>query len=150
MTARHWILPLCTTAALLAACGPAARQAAEPAQERGARRMVLIDEAQLSRRSGTLLSVLRYDAGPVEVRETSGCPEITLRGKKRFHGGATPSIYVNGMRATNTCVLHDFAVADVRRVEIYPSGVTSRPGYVNSSDGLILVFLQGSSEIAER
>lgn len=124
------------------------RDAGRP--EPQARRMLVIDEAQLTRRAGTLLSVMRYAAGPMEIRETQGCPEITLRGKKRFHGPATPSIYVNGMHATNTCVLNDFLAVDVRRVEIYPSGVTSRPGYVNSADGLILVFLVGSGDIAQR
>jgi hypothetical protein len=124
------------------------RDAGRPeAQSRG---MLVIEEAQLARRAGTLLSVMQYAAGPMEIRETSGCPEITLRGKKRFHGAAAPSIYVNGMHATNTCVLSDFLAADVRRVEIYPSGVTSRPGYVNSADGLILVFLVGSGELAQR
>lgn len=124
------------------------RDAGRP--EAQSRRMLVIEEAQLTRRPGTLLSVMQYAAGPMEIRETSGCPEITLRGKKRFHGAATPSIYINGMHATNTCVLNDFLAADVRRVEIYPSGVTSRPGYVNSADGLILVFLVGSGELAQR
>lgn len=124
------------------------RDAGRP--EAQSRRMLVIEEAQLTRRAGTLLSVMQYAAGPMEIRETSGCPEITLRGRKRFHGGAAPSIYVNGMHATNTCVLTDFLAADVRRVEIYPSGVTSRPGYVNSADGLILVFLVGSGELAQR
>lgn len=124
------------------------RDAGRP--EAQSRRMLVIEEAQLTRRPGTLLSVMQYAAGPMEIRETSGCPEITLRGKKRFHGAATPSIYVDGMHATNTCVLNDFLAVDVRRVEIYPSGVTSRPGYVNSADGLILVFLVGSGELAQR
>jgi hypothetical protein len=109
-----------------------------------ASRVVTLDERQLANRAGTLLHVLRMDAAPMLVRETSGCPEITFRGSKRFHGVGTPSIYVNGMRALNTCVLEEFAAADVRRVEIYPSGVANRPGYANSSDGLILVFLLGT------
>ena len=110
----------------------------------GASRVVTLDERQLANRAGTLLHVMRMDAGPILVRETSGCPEITFRGSKRFYGVGTPSIYVNGMRALNTCVLEEFAAADVRRVEIYPSGVANRPGYANSSDGLILVFLLGT------
>jgi hypothetical protein len=109
-----------------------------------ASRVVTLDERHLANRAGTLLHVMQMDAGPMLVRETSGCPEITFRGTKRFHGVGTPSIYVNGMRALNTCVLEEFAAADVRRVEIYPSGVANRPGYANSSDGLILVFLLGT------
>jgi len=124
------------------------RDAGRP--EPQSRRMLVIEEAQLTRRAGTLLSVMQSAAGPMEIRETPGCPEITIRGRKRFHGAATPSIYINGMHATNTCVLNDFLAVDVSRVEIYPSGVTSRPGYVNSADGLILVFLVGSNEIAGR
>jgi hypothetical protein len=109
-----------------------------------AARVVTLDEKQLANRAGTLLHVMRMDAGPMLVRETAGCPEITFRGSKRFYGAGTPSIYVNGMRALNTCVLEEFAAADVRLVEIYPSGVANRPGYANSSDGLILVFLLGT------
>lgn len=148
MIARHSLV-LCASAALLAACSPAAHRAGTANPARHGQHMLLIDDDQLARRAGTLLSVLQLDAAPVEIRETGACPEITLRGKKRFHGVSTPSIYVNGMRATNTCVLHDFLAADVRRVEIYPSGVTSRPGYENSADGLILVFLRGGGELAE-
>jgi hypothetical protein len=109
-----------------------------------ASRVLTLDERQLANRAGTLLHVLRMDAGPMLVRETAGCPEITFRGSKRFYGVGTPSIYVNGMRALNTCVLEEFAATDVRLVEIYPSGVANRPGYANSSDGLILVFLLGT------
>jgi len=33
---------------------------------------------------------------------------------------------------------------EARRVEVYPLGVTARPGYPSSGHGLILIFVQRS------
>jgi hypothetical protein len=44
------------------------------------------------------------------------------------------------VRGADTCILATLASADVRLVEVYPQGVTGRPGYVTSARGLILVF----------
>jgi len=137
---RSWQV-LCAAALLSAGCGARGEPEDGPGRAGG---MVVLDERQLANRAGTLLRVLQQN-GPMLVRETAGCPEITFRGSKRFHGHSTPSIYVNGMRAVNTCVLDEFSAADVRRVEIYPSGMTSHPQFRGSADGLILVFLLGTS-----
>lgn len=142
MIKHGWRSTLCL--AVLAAAAGCAGLGGRQRDGGSASRVVTLDERHLANRAGTLLHVMRMDAGPMTVRETSGCPEITFRGSKRFYGVGTPSIYVNGMRALNTCVLEEFAAADVRLVEIYPSGVANRPGYANSSDGLILVFLLGT------
>jgi hypothetical protein len=139
---QHWRSTICL-AVLVAAAGCAGLGGGRRAGG-SASRVVTLDERHLANRAGTLLHVMRMDAGPMQVRETAGCPEITFRGSKRFYGVGTPSIYVNGMRALNTCVLEEFAAADVRLVEIYPSGVANRPGYANSADGVILVFLLGT------
>lgn len=143
MSKQRWRSVICL-AVLVSAAGCAGLGGGERGAGRQPSGVVTLDERQLANRAGTLLHVLRMDAAPMLVRETAGCPEITFRGSKRFHGAGTPSIYVNGMRAVNTCVLEEFPAADVRRVEIYPSGVANRPGYANSADGLILVFLLGT------
>jgi len=145
----RWALGGCA-AVLLSACGGSRDTAEGPSPARGARAVTMLEDEQLADRSGSLLSVMQAETGGLDVRHTERCPIITFRGAKRFVAPPTPSIYVNGMRATNTCVLDELPAADVRRVEIYPSGVTSRPGYVNSADGLILVFLRGGGHIAER
>lgn len=70
-----------------------------------------------------------------------GCPEVHLRGRQSIKvatGG--PSVYVDGARAVNTCVLEEIAPADVRRVEVYPMGV--RTGYASDRNGLILIFMR--------
>lgn len=141
MKTRSWWV-LCAAALLAAGCGQAGEVESRPGRRGG---VVVLDERHFANRAGTLLRALQQSGSPMLVRETAGCPEITFRGSKRFHGHSTPSIYVNGMRAVNTCVLDEFSAADVRRVEIYPSGVAARAAYENSADGLILVFLLGTS-----
>jgi hypothetical protein len=73
---------------------------------------------------------------------TANCPEVYLRGRSSLESASDASIYVNGQRAANTCVLEILYSFDLESVEIYPMGVTSRPGYVSDPDGLILVFMR--------
>ena len=42
----------------------------------------------------------------------------------------------------DTCVLAELAVSDVETIEVYPSGVSSRPGIERNPFGLILIFRQ--------
>lgn len=74
------------------------------------------------------------------VRER--CPQITLRNAVSFQSLVNPHVYVDGVRATDTCILDDMQTADVRRVEVYPTGVTNRPGYGRHAHGLILIFMR--------
>lgn len=69
------------------------------------------------------------------------CPSIDMRGRKSLVGPSDPVVYVDGARASNTCVLEMMSTRAVKRIEVYPMGVTSRPGYKNHPNGLILVFL---------
>jgi hypothetical protein len=57
-----------------------------------------------------------------------------------------PQVYVDGTRATDTCILQSLRSDDVDSVEVYPMGVTKRPGYATHAHGLILVFLRGAGE----
>jgi hypothetical protein len=70
------------------------------------------------------------------------CPTIALRGHGGFRG-SSPQIYVDGTRVGDSCLLERLRVREVRRVEVYPTGVTQRPGYTPNASGLILVFLTG-------
>ena len=103
----------------------------------------VIEQDQLLQTSdGTLLSSIAARISQMGVRHAgSECPQITLRGPKSFIG-ANPGVYVDGNRAANTCVLEMLNPGDVHRVEVYPMGVTQRPGYDNQAGGLILVFLR--------
>ncbi|HEX7119061.1 MAG TPA: Plug domain-containing protein [Longimicrobiales bacterium] len=91
----------------------------------------------------SLLQVMHRRIPGLEVRDHSPCPAISLRGQNTAPGITEPAVYVDGARATNTCVLSGLTAADVERVEIYPMGVTPRGGYATNAHGLILVFMKG-------
>ena len=67
---------------------------------------------------------------------------MTLRSAVTFQGVVNPHVYVDGTRATDTCVLESLRTVDVERVEVYPQGFTTRPGYGTHAHGLILVFMR--------
>lgn len=75
-------------------------------------------------------------------RNTTGCPIVTLRNAVSFMGVVSPHVYVDGTRATDTCVLESTRTVDVERVEVYPQGFTKRPGYGTHAHGLILIFMR--------
>lgn len=74
----------------------------------------------------------------------SRCPNVELRGKDSVQGSSNPEVYVDGTRTVDTCPLVTIQAMDARRIEVYPLGVTSRPGYPSSGHGLILIFVQRS------
>lgn len=81
------------------------------------------------------------------VVSTSDCPRITLRRGQIPGPWSSPLVYVDGTRTSGTCVLRDIFPRDVERVEVYPLGVTLRPGYAMNSGGLILVFMKDGRSI---
>jgi hypothetical protein len=72
----------------------------------------------------------------------NACPEITLRNHVSFSGVVNPLVYVDGTLSTDTCILESLRSGDVERVEVYPLGFTTRPGYGRHAHGLILVFMR--------
>jgi len=101
---------------------------------------------QLWKRNTDLLTALDGHIAGMQVATTAGCPAITLRGQSSMIHQANPRIYVNGEPAANTCILESLSTADLDRVEVYPSGMSSRPGYFNDANGLILIFLKHSDQ----
>lgn len=99
----------------------------------------VVDGSQLLTGLG-LLDALTGRVSLMQVRHAGGCPEIIMRGRKTFVGSPNPQVYVDGQRAGDTCILEQLQTANVERVEVYPMGVTFRPGYRASPNGLILVF----------
>jgi hypothetical protein len=69
------------------------------------------------------------------------CPQLELRGRDVLTGSSDPDVYVDGTHTPDTCPLVTMQAIDMGRVEVYPFGVTSRPGYPASPHGLILMFL---------
>ena len=100
----------------------------------------IITSAVLQRSSQPLLDVMRTRLPYMQVVNGSPCPEIYLRGRSTLVTASNPAIYVDGQRATNTCVLQMLDASDLDRVEIYPSGVPKKPGYLNDPYGVILIF----------
>jgi hypothetical protein len=78
------------------------------------------------------------------------CPVITLRNAVSFRDVVNPHVYVDGIRATDTCVLEQLRTIDVERVEVYPQGFTTRPGYGMHAHGLILVFMRSAGTVTAR
>lgn len=74
------------------------------------------------------------------------CPSVLLRGRDSIVGTSQPTVYVDGTRTVDTCALSDLQASNAERVEVYPQGVTPRPGYRSYGHGLILIFLQRAIE----
>lgn len=91
---------------------------------------------------GNLLSYLQGRISGMTVDQGADvCPKVTLRGQRSIFGNNDPVVYVDGARTANSCVLESLYTGDLRRVEVYPFGVSHRPGYEAHPNGLILVFL---------
>jgi hypothetical protein len=112
-------------------------------RERGA---LILEGAALRDGRGSLLDALRGKVPSFRLHRTSGrCPDISLRGTGATLGHrGNPSVYVDGAHATDTCILQALRADDTERVEVYPMGFTTRPGYGTESSGLILVFMRAS------
>ena len=92
---------------------------------------------------GSIISAIRGKVPSFRVSyPAGGCPRISLRNFVTFATAVNPHVYVDGTRTTDTCVLESLRTDDVESVEVYPMGVTRRPGYAPHPHGLILVFMR--------
>lgn len=137
-------LTIACTVAALAGCGSAiSSRHLDGIQTPAPANAFVLDRAQLREFDGSLLSAMVGRVPGLRVDETAACPAVALRGHlNTVPGVSDPQIYVDGARTGNTCVLGLLRAGDVERVEIYPSGVTSRPGYLGNAHGLILIFMR--------
>ena len=107
---------------------------------------VIITGQALSADPGrTVLDAVRRAMPQLHVSswsQYSRCPNVELRGKDSVGGSSNPDVYVDGTRTVDTCPLVTLQASATRRIEIYPLGVTPRPGYPSSPHGLILIFVQ--------
>jgi len=108
---------------------------------------LVIDGPDLYENNGPLLRFLYARVPGMSVDYTSPvCPRVHLRGRKSLFGSSDPVVYLDGARTANVCILDDLLTRDLRRVEVYPMGVTNRPGYEAHPNGLILVFARNGTE----
>ncbi len=140
-TATVIALPL-LTAALLAGCAHASGTAgADTVRSRGG--ATVVSGAALMDGHGSVLETLRGKVPGLKIRSDAGpCPKVTLRNDASYLTQVNPLVYVDGTRTTDTCVLQSIRSRDVESVEVYPTGVTTRPGYGVHAHGLILIFLR--------
>lgn len=136
------------TLVLAAACGtvPAWERGGSP--DGGVRQIngaTVIDGIDLRDGYGSVLSAMQGKVPNFRIQRRSGqCPELSIRNDVNFQGLVNPHVYVDGARATDTCILESLRTDDVQRVEVYPMGFTTRPGYGTHANGLILVFMRSS------
>lgn len=105
---------------------------------------VVLTGATLEDGRGNVLSTMQGKVPGFRYRRQRGeCPRITLRNNVSYGDFGNPHVYVDGTRATDTCILDSVRTEDVERVEVYALGVTTRAGYATHPYGLILLFMRG-------
>ncbi|UCC73618.1 MAG: hypothetical protein JSV86_03380 [Gemmatimonadota bacterium] len=104
---------------------------------------IVISGVTLEQETGSVIDALVGRVPNFRVQRLSdGCPQIRLRSHVSFESVTNPHVYVDGTRIADTCILDSLRAQNVELVEIYPMGVTTRPGYGTHAHGLILVFLR--------
>ena len=109
--------------------------------------VILTGEALSADPGRTVLDAIRRAMPQLHISgwsQYNRCPVVELRGKDSVVGSSNPDVYVDGTRTVDTCPLVTLQAMEARRIEVYPLGVTARPGYPSSSHGLILIFVQRS------
>jgi hypothetical protein len=105
---------------------------------------IVIGDESFGSASGSILTVLKTHIRSMSVASSDGCPHIVLRpGRSQT---AEALVYVDGQRMSDTCILDGLNLEAIQRVEVYPSGVTQRPGYRTNTGGLILVFTKNGPD----
>lgn len=106
--------------------------------------VILTDDALSGNAGWTVLDAIRRAMPQLQVSDWTAnrCPVVRLRGTDSVTGNSDPDIYVDGTRTVDTCPLSTLPAIQTERIEVYPLGVTSRPGYPSRGHGLILIFLR--------
>jgi len=107
----------------------------------------IISGVALAESGGSVLDALRGRIPGMKIRpHLDQCPQISLRSHVSFQSEVNAQVYVDGTRAADTCILQTLRTDDVESVEVYPMGVTKRPGYATHAHGLILIFMRGAGK----
>ena len=110
---------------------------------------VVITRNMLANQAGrTVLDVIRQSMPQLQITgwTPNRCPMVEIRGKDSLVGNSDPDVYVDGTRTTDTCPLVTIQAIQASLVEVYPMGVTPRPGYSSRGHGLILIFLERAGD----
>jgi hypothetical protein len=131
--------------ALLTACSAMNQIGEETGRSAGIGNAIVIEDESLESSRGSVISILQTNVRGMSVSRTEICPHIVLRGGSRTQTSEV-LVYLDGQRISDTCILDALDADALARVEVYPSGVTQRPGYRSNNGGLILVFTKNGSE----
>jgi len=136
-------LPVWGATVFMLACGSAIQRSRSTS---GGTAVIVLDDTTLAQLPGrTVLDAITLRMPQVRTfLTTGGCPGVLLRGADRVIGASNPDVYIDHTHVLDTCPLAMLSAIDVQRIEIYPLGVTSRPGYDIAAHGLILIFTRGS------
>ena len=107
---------------------------------------IVFSGPDMQEHGGTLLAFLspRISGMVVDFR-SQPYPGIQMRGQKSLFGSSAPVVYTDGARTANSCALQMLSTRDIMSVEVYPMGLSHRPGYAAHPNGLILVFMDDGS-----
>ena len=103
---------------LLVACAPLRGRPSleEPAQDGVSFRQgaIILTGSALSDGPGSLLATMTGKIPNFRVKRNGDrCPDITLRGQTSFQQISNPKVFVDGTRATDTCILESLAAVKV-------------------------------------
>lgn len=120
----------------LAACTAAGHQASADARPDGS--AIVVQGSDLS---GSVIDALRSRVAGMTISNRSGeCPQIMFRGPRSVRNQRNPTVYVDGTMMLDTCILQQINAADVDRIELYPSGIISKPAIQRDPFGIIMVY----------
>jgi hypothetical protein len=108
---------------------------------------IIISGRALDDQRGTVLDTMEGRVPGMQIfRYHDKCPQVALRSHQTFRTVVNPYVYVDGTRASDTCILNQLVTDNVDSIEIYPMGVTMRPGYATHAHGLILIFMRSAND----
>jgi hypothetical protein len=151
MLRSHSLLPLLTLSVLVLGCATtrpfdrSTEPGGRPLSPTTAGAVIVTGEALSNNPGWTVLDAIRRAMPQLKISAGPGvnsCPVVQLRGRDSLTGSSDPDVYVDGTRTVDTCPLVTLQAIEASRIEVYPLGVTSRPGYPSRGHGLILIFLQ--------
>ncbi|MQA89598.1 MAG: hypothetical protein GEU90_05120 [Gemmatimonas sp.] len=137
---------LASAVLLLSGCASLNNIADQRGSGGGVGNAIVVEDEDFESSRGSMLSILQMHVRSMSVSRADVCPRIVVRAGAGRSQTANPLVYVDGQRMSDTCVLDALSVESVSSAEVYPSGVTNRPGYHSNSGGLILIFMKNGNE----
>lgn len=96
----------------------------------------IIEGMALDERRGDVLGAMEGRVPGMKIqRHVDQCPQVSLRSHVTLQSVVNPHVYVDGTRATDTCILETLRTDDVASVECTPWGSRRVPDTVSMPTG---------------